>query len=60
MKNNALGGQHVSRTTLGAVVFETGEPAGTTCCPLTANVTVLQAVWYVIASPGFDTSRCTK
>ena len=54
MKKSALGGQQVSSTTLGAVVLDTGEPAGTTCCPLTANFTVLQAVGYVMTSPGFE------
>ena len=35
-------------------MFDTAEPAGTTCCSLTWNFTVLQAVWYVITSPGLS------
>ena len=44
VKKSALGGQQVSSTMLGPVVLATGEPAATTCWPLTANFTVLQAV----------------
>ncbi len=44
VKKSALGGQQVSRTRLGSVVLDTAEPAGTTCCALTRNFTVLQAV----------------
>ena len=60
MKKSALGGQQVSSTRLGAVVFDTAEPAGTTCCPLTRNFTVSHAVWYVMTSPGFSWFRWTK
>ena len=60
MKKSALGGQQVSSTRLGSVVFDTVEPAGTTCWPLTLNCTVLQAVRYVITSPGLSWLRWTK
>ena len=42
------------------MVFETAEPAGTTCLALTWNFTVLHAVWYVITSPALSWFRCTK
>ena len=60
MKKSALGGQQVSSTRLGSVVFDTVEPAGTTRWSLTWNFTVLQAVWYVITSPGLSWLRWTK
>ena len=45
VKKSALGGQQVSSTRLGSVVFDTAESAGTTCWVLTWNFTVLHAVW---------------
>ena len=60
VKKSAFGGQQVSSTRLGPVVFDTAEPAGTTCLALTWNFTVLHAVWYVITSPGLSSFRCTK
>jgi hypothetical protein len=44
VKNNALGGQHVSSTIVALVVFGTLDPAATTCWSLTWYFHVLHAV----------------